>query len=61
MVEVIAPDGETELWAADVAHSEAVAAVRKAIPSHYIIRSASQRLPFTWKLEGFPHGEVRRV
>ena len=61
MVEVIAPDGKTELWAADVAFGEAVATVRKAIPPDYIIKPATQRLPVTWKLAGFPDGGVRRV
>ena len=61
MVEVVAPDGTIELWAAAVAHSEAVAAVQKVIPADYVARSTSRRVPVSPKLEGFRRGEVRKV
>jgi hypothetical protein len=61
MVEVVAPDGRTELWAAAVAHSEAVAAVQTAVPEGYIARATNRRLLVGPKLEGFRRGEVRRV
>jgi hypothetical protein len=61
MVEVVAPDGSIELWAAAVAHSEAVTAVRKAIPADYVARATSRRLPISQKLMGFRQGEVRKV
>jgi hypothetical protein len=61
-VEVTAPDGTKSLWAAALSHSEAVAAVRKVIPSNHkaelSLRRVSRRSP---KLDGIVAGEVRKV
>jgi hypothetical protein len=61
MVEVVAPDGSTELWAAAVAHRVAVSVVQKAVPEGYIARTTNRRLPVSSRLEGFRPGEVRKV
>jgi hypothetical protein len=61
MVEVVSPDGRKELWAAAVAHDDAVEAVRKAIPADYAAKATSRRLPLGPRMEGFRYGEVRRV
>ena len=61
MVEVTAPDGSKELWAAAMSHAEAVAAVQKAVPPGFTAKSSNRRLPVGPRLEGFRHGEVRKV
>jgi hypothetical protein len=61
MVEAVAPDGHTELWAAATPHNEAVAAVQKVIPADWIARPTSRRLSVSKKMEGFRAGEVRKV
>jgi hypothetical protein len=61
MVEVVAPDGTTELWAAAVAHRVAVAVVQKAVPEGYVARATNRRLPVSPRLDGFRPGEVRKV
>ena len=53
MVEVVAPDGTTELWVAAVAHRVAVAVVQKAVPEGYIARATNRRLPVSPGLDGF--------
>ncbi len=60
MVEVVALDGQVELWAAAVAHQDAVAAVLKANPGKEA-RPTSRRLPVGSKVEGMRYGEVRKV
>lgn len=60
MVEVTAPDGTVELWAAAVPHDSAVAAVKAAVPADYMVRASSRRMSGA-RLEGLRHGEVRRV
>ena len=61
MVEVVAPDGRWELWAAATAHDKAIAAVRKAIPEDWDATLSNQRLHVGPKLEGLRYGEVRKV
>jgi hypothetical protein len=61
MVEVTAPDGRKEYWAAALAHKDAVAAVRAAIPADHMAELSLRRLPFGPKLEGLRRGEVRKV
>jgi hypothetical protein len=61
MVEVVTPDGQTELWAAAVPHDEAVAAVQKVVPPGCIAKPSSRRLPVSPALHGFGRGEVRKV
>lgn len=61
MVEVVAPDGTTELWVAAVAHRVAVAVVQKAVPEGYIARATNRRLPVSPGLDQFRPGEVRKV
>jgi hypothetical protein len=53
MVEVVTPDGTKELWAAAVAHKEAVAAVQKAIPAGSTVRLSNRRFPVGPRVEGF--------
>jgi hypothetical protein len=61
MVEVVTPDGTKELWAAAMAHDDAVAAVQRAIPADRVARLTNRRLPIGGRLEGIRYGEVRRV
>jgi hypothetical protein len=61
MVEVVAPDGTTELWAAAVAHRVAVPVVQKTVPEGYVARAMNRRLPVSPRLDGFRPGEVRKV
>jgi hypothetical protein len=60
MVEVVAPAGSKEFWAAAVPHKDAVAAVQKAIPADYKAELSLWRLPVSPKLE-LSHGEVRKL
>ena len=60
-VEVVAPDGTKSLWVAALAHSKAVAAVRKVIPPDHIAELSIQRLRRSPRLEGLRPGEVRKV
>jgi hypothetical protein len=61
IVEVTAPDGGKSLWAAAVAHRDAVAAVKAMIPVDHVAVLSNQLLPRSPKLEGFRWGEVRQV
>ena len=54
MVEVTAPDGTKSLWAAAVAPSAAVEAVKKMITPDHIATLSSQRLPIGPQTEGIP-------
>jgi hypothetical protein len=61
MIEVVAPDGSKEFWAAAVPYKDAVAAVQKAIPADYKAELSLWRLPVSLKLERLRPGEVRKV
>jgi hypothetical protein len=60
-VEVIAPDGTKSLWAVALPHSEAVAAVRKAIPPDYTAELSIRRLHRSPTVERLRSGEVRKM
>jgi hypothetical protein len=61
VVEVTAPDGSRELWAAALPHDEAEAAVRRVIPEGYRAKLTNERLPVSPRMEGFSSGEIRKV
>jgi hypothetical protein len=61
MVEVTAPDGTKSAWAAAVAPSAAVEAVKKMIPPDHVATLSNQRLPIGPQTEGMRRGEVRKV
>ena len=61
MVEVTAPDGTKSAWAAAVAPSAAVEAVKKMIPPDRVATLSNQRLPIGPQTEGMRRGEVRKV
>jgi hypothetical protein len=61
VVEVIAPDGRKSLWIAAVAMTEAVAAVKEAIPPNHVAILTKQRLTISRKSVELRRGEVRRI
>jgi hypothetical protein len=61
IVEVTAPDGSRELWAAAVEHSKAVAAVQPLLPPGYVAKLSNQKHQRTSRTMGFRYGEVRKV
>ena len=61
MVEVVRPGGKTELWAAALAHDQAVAAVQSIIPADCNAKLSYERLLVNTVLKGLRHGEVRKV
>jgi hypothetical protein len=61
MVEVTAPDGTKSVWAAAVAPSAAVEAVKKMIPPDYVATLSNRRLPIGPQSQGMRRGEVRKV
>jgi hypothetical protein len=61
IVEVIAPDGQKSLWVAAVAKANAVAAVKRVIPTNYVAVLSERRLTLTRKSEVLRRGEVRRI
>ena len=61
MVEVVAPDGRWELWAAAVERSRAVSAVQQTLPVGYVAKPSSQRLSVSSRMGGCRYGEVRKV
>ena len=61
MVEVTAPDGTKSLWAAAVAPSAAVEAVKKMITPDHLATLSSQRLPIGLQTEGMRRGQVRKI
>jgi hypothetical protein len=60
-VEVIAPDGTNSLWVVALPHSEAVAAVRKVIPSGHIAELSLRRLSRSQTSVDLSPGEVRKI
>jgi hypothetical protein len=61
MVEVIAPDGTKSLWAAAIAHVDAVELVKNEIPTGHTATLSNRRLTLDHRLEGLRWGEARRV
>jgi hypothetical protein len=61
MVEVVTLNGDTELWAAAMAHDKAVAAIQAVLPSGCVARLSSRRIAVYRALEGFRYGEIRRI
>jgi hypothetical protein len=61
MVEVTAPDGTKSVWAAAVAPSAAVEAVKKMIPPDHVATLSNRRLPIGPQSQGMRGGEVRKV
>ena len=61
MVEVTAPDGTKSLWAAAIAPSAAVEAVKKMIAPDHVATLSSERLPIGPQTEGMRRGQVRKI
>ena len=61
VVEVITPDGTTSLWAVALPHREAVAAIRKVLPSDHVAQLSIRRLQRRAALDGLRRGEVRKI
>jgi hypothetical protein len=58
LIEVTAPDGRREYWAARVPLRDAIETVRKMIPADHSVEPSFRRPPSTLKLR---LGEVRRI
>jgi hypothetical protein len=62
IVEVIAPDGTTSLWAAiAIPDKEAVAAVKKMIPPGHTVELSLRKIPPGQKLNGARPGQIIRI
>lgn len=61
LVEVITPDGTTSLWAVALPHKEAVAAIRRIIPSDHIAQLSIRRLQRRPALDRLRRGEIRKI
>jgi len=58
--EATGPDGNVEFWAVASGHEEALKIIHERLPG-YTIRASSQRKFGPRVLEGFRHGEARKV